>query len=203
MNKKKAEPKFNYPFRDKAEEDSKRRGNAAGRRYISKKGTLVTIAQENFEDGVIKITLVEEAFYKLAKGDYVLSDLLACTPQGQVSTEKYLVLEYHMTNDGRMILMNPGMPGAFTEFNKNEAELLIYFYQHLNVGLDIASQEVGFKYKNAESVRQAISDINRKFSVVIPNASKKEKIISGEQGKRYNFSSYIKLRQVSTDRENH
>ncbi len=195
MNKKKSKPKYNYPFKDKAEEEARRRGKAAGRRYISAKGTLVTLAQENFDKDIIKVTLIEEAYYTLTK-DTNVSDILSCIPQGQKLTEKYIVLEYHMVDDGRMILMNPNLSGAFAEFNKNEAELIVYFYQHVNVGLDIVAEEIGYKYKNSASVRQAILDINRKIASVIPNASKKEKIISGEQGKRYNFSPYIRLRQI-------
>lgn len=198
MNKKRKVPVFNYPFESLSEEKDKEMLEIVDHEYISEKGSRIRVVQTLFSGGYRKLTLTETIYVKNADGGKKLSDVLQLKPQDQIPREKYLVFDVGTTKKGAMRMTKKDSPKEFTEFNKNERSVILYFYELTRVALAKAPKDLDFIYKNEESLRMAIVKINRKFSFGFKSLKSKEekKLIAGT-GKGYSFNSNIRLNTIT------
>lgn len=198
MNKKKKTPEFINPFKDAQEEKDRKFLDFVVADYVSEKGTRVKLTQTIFTGGYRKITLEETVYLKKTEADKKLSEILQLKPQDQIHREQYLVFDVVIDAKGKMKMTKKDKPTEFAEFNKNEAKLIMYFYRLSNVVLENAPKDLDFIYKNKQSTRMAIIDINRKFSYGFKSLTSKEekKLMSGDSRKNYSFNPYVRLNVV-------
>lgn len=195
MNKKKVAPTFKYPFKDVAEEKDRQMLDNVRTEYISDKGSKVKLTETYYSGGYRKLVLTETVYLKNSDKREKLSDVLELKPQNQIHREQYLVFNVSIGKDGKMTMVKKDSPKEIAEFNKNEAKVILYFYELNNVDLAKAPKDLDYIYKNKESVRMAKIDINRKFSYGFQSLKNKNEkyLIFGDSRKNYSFNSYIRL----------
>ena len=199
MNKKKDDPQFKYPFKDVQEEKDRKILDVVIFEYISEKGSKVKLTQTMFSGGYRKFALEETIYIKNTDAGKGLSDILQLKPQDQIHREQYLVFDVAIDTKGNMRMTKKDNPKEFAEFNKNEAKVILYFYELSNVVLEKAPKDLDFIYKNKETIRMSIIKINRKFSYAFKSLKNKheKKLMSGTSRKNYSFNSYIRLNTIS------
>ncbi|MEI8174920.1 MAG: hypothetical protein WCG28_03150 [bacterium] len=193
MNKKKKKPELFYPFKDKEQEETNKQFIFVRSRFISDKGTDVKLEQTNYRGKYRKLVLTETVYLKENDSDNKLSDTLYLRPFDQVHTNKYLVFNATIDKDRVMYMTRENMINGEAKFNVNEANLILYFYDHPNVSLLEAS--IDSAVYTGESVRITINKINSKFRALL-GLTKKDKLISGDKGKKYSFNNNIRLNVV-------
>ena len=194
MNKKKKEPVFLYPFKDKHEEEDKHMMEHVASEYISDKGTKVKLTQTYYSGGYRKLVLEETVYVKNSDTDKRLSDTLHLRPHNQVKTEKYFIIDIDKNPKGGILMTRENINEPIP-FNINEMEVILYFHEKGNGSLLKATKDIQV-YKNEKTLLDAINRINRRFKTGFC-LSKNDNLISGKQREDYSFNEFVRFNFIS------
>jgi hypothetical protein len=190
MNKKRKEPEFIYPFRDAEDEASRKMWDMTRTKYVSKRGTQVSLVETLYNAKYRKVVLTETVYIKVGGPEQRLGEILTLRPYDQVRRKKLIFLEGSIDRKGSLRLEKNNVIGKVAEFNPNETRLIMFFYEHREVPLVKVPRELG--YTTETSVRSALIKINREISGAL-GSHKSFKLVSGDQGKGYSFNPDIRL----------
>lgn len=193
MNKKVKKPRFEYPFKDAAHEESCKRFDIRRQNMVSDRGTRVELTQTEYAGGWHKLELKETLYFKKDSGKK-LGEILYLRPYDQMRLKKLLDFVVSVNKDGKAFLSRKNYAKESLEFTPDQLAIIRLFYERRSVTLEDGVYILR-TYKNVESLRQTIHKMNRRI-VAWFKLTEKDEFIKGTFHKNrdgYSFNPNIRL----------